>query len=226
MDKMKGINTYFRELSEDEIRQKVHRGFIGGFWEEVGQLQMEFLIKAGLKPDHKLLDIGCGCLRGGIHYVRYLQEGKYYGIDINQSLIDAGHVEIKEAGLSDKNPNLLVDDKFSFDKFYSRFNFMVSISVFTHLPMNIIIRCLKKSRGSLAKDGVYYATFFQAPVSACIEKLNQQPGGVITNYDSDPFHYSVDELAYMAKLAGLELNVIGDWGHPRNQKMAAFSLPE
>jgi cyclopropane fatty-acyl-phospholipid synthase-like methyltransferase len=222
---MKGVNAYFKELTNNEIANKTHRAFIGGLWEELGHLQLEFLIKAGLKPNHKLLDIGCGCLRGGVHYTKYLQEGNYYGLDINSSLIEAGKIEIEKAGLVKKKPNLIVDDKFSFNKFEAKFDFMVSVSVFTHLPMNIIIRCLNKAKESLAPNGVYYSTFFQAPKSSHLETIKQQPGNIVTNYDSDPFHYSLEELVYMAKLVKLEVNVIGDWGHPRNQKMAVFSLP-
>ncbi len=225
MNIMKGVNAYFKDLTNKEIENKAHRDFVGGLWEELGHLQLEFLIKSGLKPNHKLLDIGCGCLRGGVHYVKYLQEGNYYGLDINNSLIEAGKIELKKADLIKKKPNLIVDDKFSFDKFGSKFDFMVSVSVFTHLPMNIIIRCLNKARESLTPNGVYYSTFFQAPTPSHLEAIKQQPGDIITNYDSDPFHYSVEELAYMAKLAKLEINIIGDWDHPRNQKMVAFSLP-
>nr|VFJ72947.1 MAG: Methyltransferase domain-containing protein [Candidatus Kentron sp. FW] len=224
MDIMKGVNAYFKELSKEEIRTKAHREFVGGLWDELGNLQLEFLIKSGLKPSHRLLDIGCGSLRGGVRYIQYLQEGNYYGLDINGSLIEAGRIEVDEAGLSNKNPTLIVDEKFSFDKFGQRFDFMVSVSVFTHLPMNIILRCLNMARESLAPNGIYYSTFFQAPTSLHLEKIKQQPGGIVTNYDSDPFHYSIEELSHMANLAKLKLQVIGDWGHPRNQKMAAFTF--
>lgn len=226
MNTMKGINTYSKNLSAEGIEKKVHRDFVGGKWDQMGQLQFDFLIECGLKPSHKLLDIGCGSLRGGLHYVKYLDKGNYFGLDINRSLIDAGKIELEEAGLTNKMPNLIVDDKFSFEKFNSKFDFMISVSVFTHLPMNIIVRCLTKARESLSPDGLYYATFFEAPNSAHLETIKQQPDGVTTNYDSDPFHYSIDELSYMAELAQLEINIIGDWKHPKNQRMAAFSLPK
>jgi cyclopropane fatty-acyl-phospholipid synthase-like methyltransferase len=223
---MKGVNAYFKEFSKEEIRKKMHRNFVGGLWDELGSLQLEFLVDSGLKPGHKLLDVGCGSLRGGVRYIEYLQEGNYYGLDINNSLIEAGKIEVEEAGLLSKNPNLIVDDKFSFHRFGERFDFMVSVSVFTHLPMNIILRCLNMARDSLAPNGVYFTTFFQAPTSLHLEKIKHQPGEVVTNYDSDPFHYSIEELSYMATLAKLELQVVGDWGHPRGQKMAAFTLPK
>jgi cyclopropane fatty-acyl-phospholipid synthase-like methyltransferase len=219
---MIGVNSYGQELKKEDIENKFHRNFIGGLWEEIGYLQFDFLKKQGLKPFHKLLDIGCVCLRGGLHYIRYLEKGNYYGLDINNSLIQAGVLEIKEAGLENKYPNLLVENQFKLDKFGQNFDFMVSISLFTHLPINIIIRCLSKARKHLNSTGAYYSTFFQAPKSAYLDKIHQYPGDIITNYDSDPFHYLFEELSWMASISGLEVRLIGDWNHPRNQKMAVF----
>jgi cyclopropane fatty-acyl-phospholipid synthase-like methyltransferase len=223
---MSGVNPYGKELAKEEIDKKLHRDFVGGLWEELGQLQYDFLKSQGLKPFHKLLDIGCGCLRGGLHFIKYLEEGNYYGLDINSSLIQAGILEIEEAGLEDKHPRLLVDDQFRLDNFREDFDFIVSISLFTHLPMNIIIRCLSEVRKHLKSGGVYFSTFFEAPKSAYLDKLTHHPGEIITNYDSDPFHYSFQELSWMASTSRLEIKLIGDWNHPRNQKMAAFFIKQ
>ena len=221
---MSSINAYGNELTKDDIDKKIHRDFVGGLWEELGQLQFEFLKAQGLRPFHKLLDIGCGCLRGGLHYIRYLEEGNYFGLDVNISLIQAGLLEIEEAGLEDRHPRLLADDQFRLDKFGETFDFMVSISVFTHLPMNIIIRCLSEARKHLKPGGVYFSTFFEAPESAYLDMFHHDPGGIITNYDSDPFHYSFEELSWMARVSGMEAELIGDWNHPRNQRMAKFYI--
>lgn len=219
------INQYHKQLSKEDINSKIHRDFVGGLWDEIGRLQLDFLIKEGLMPEHNLLDIGCGCLRGGVHFISFLDIGNYYGLDINQSLIEAGEVELQEAGLDHKEPKLLVDESFSIGKFETKFDLMISVSLFTHLPFNMIVRCLTRARENLLPQGVYYSTFFQAPVPASLEPIQQNPGDIVTNYDSDPFHYSTEELAYAATLAKLELKVIGEWGHPRNQQMASFRLP-
>ena len=58
-----------------------HREQVGGLWDEVGALQIDFLRAQGLRPPDTLLDVGCGCLRGGVHLVGYLEPGRYYGID-------------------------------------------------------------------------------------------------------------------------------------------------
>jgi hypothetical protein len=77
-----------------------HRDVIGGLWDQLGQLQFDYMIREGLKPHHKLLDIGCGSLRGGIHFIRYLDAGNYIGTDPNMSLLDAGYeIELGSSGL-------------------------------------------------------------------------------------------------------------------------------
>jgi hypothetical protein len=63
---MSKISVYDRELPPEEIRAGVHRDLVGGLWEELGRLQFEFLVGAGLRPEMRLLDIGCGCPRGGV----------------------------------------------------------------------------------------------------------------------------------------------------------------
>ncbi len=219
---MSGINSYGEELSEFDISQNKHRHFIGGKWSEIGQLQYDFLLQQGLQPHHQLLDIGCGCLRGGLHFINYLEVNRYYGLDVNASLIKAAWHEVKLANLEPKNPHLIVSDKFEIDRFQQQFDFMLSVSVFTHLPMNIIIRCLSEVQKNLTPQGKYYSTFFLAPTSAHTAQIAHQPGGVVTNYDRDPFHYSFDEMSFMASVAGLKINLIGEWNHSRNQQMLEF----
>lgn len=52
----------------------------------------------------------------------------------------------------------------------------------------------------------------------------EQFPGVITHPDRDPYHYRASDLS--AASAGLpwDLELIGDWGHPKNQKMVRARL--
>lgn len=218
-------NAYGRQLTADEIADGAHRDFIGGMWETMGEMQLAFLQAQGLRPDHTLLDIGCGALRGGVHFIRYLAAGNYYGLDINASLIAAANHELQVEGLLDKQPHLLVDSLFEAHRFGQRFDYAIAQSVFTHLPMNHIIRCLAETQRVLAPGGTLFATFFEAPASAHLGQVAHAPGEIVTSYDQDPYHYSVDEFHWMAAAAGLTLHPIGDWNHPRAQRMLSFSLP-
>jgi len=221
---MKNVNSYHRELTAEQIARGEHRGAIGGMWEEIGLLQFEFMKSRGLRPGHKLCDTGCGSLRGGVHFVRYLDAGNYYGLDINASLIEGGRQELAQAGLDEKKANLLVNDGFEMSRFGAKFDYMLAVSVFTHLYANHIVRCLAEAQKALAPGGQFLATFFQAPRPAHLEPITQEPGAVVTYFDRDPFHYSIEEMRLLGGLAGLETDLIGDWQHPRNQRMLAFSL--
>ena len=223
LNSMLGVNSYGQQLSEFDIVRNRHRDFIGSMWQEIGQLQFDFMLEQGLQPQDQLLDIGCGCLRGGVRFLEYLETGNYYGLDINASLIKAAWHELKLAKLEEKKPNLQVSEKFEIEKFQQQFDYMLAISLFSHLPINIIIRCLAAVRANLTPQGNYYATFFLAPSSAYLDEITHDPGEITTHYDRDPFHYSWSEIEFMARSANLEAILIGDWNHPRNQQMVKFS---
>ena len=157
------INEYARQLSKAEIDAKEHRELVGGLWEEIGALQFEYLKKRGLLPSHRLLDLGCGALRGGLHFIRYLDTGNYYGMDVNASLIEAGRRELDEAKLADRQPHLLVADGFELGPFATTFDYAIAVSVFSHLPMNHIIQCLARTRQVLRPGAHLLASYFEAP---------------------------------------------------------------
>jgi SAM-dependent methyltransferase len=158
--------------------------------------------------------------------VEYLRQGNYFGLDINESLIRAAKAELAAAGLLHKNPNLLVNDKFELSLFNTKFDFAIAVSVFTHLFMNNIVRCLVGVNQVLAPGGKFYATFFQAPNPAHLKPIHHKPGKITTYYDRDPFHYAYPEMVTMAKLADLNVSIVEEWSHPRDQRMLCFSRLE
>ena len=74
-------DPYAHELTAVEIAKGSHRGAVGGRWEEMGRLQLDFLVKQGLRPSDELLDVGCGALRAGLHFIRYLKPGNYFALN-------------------------------------------------------------------------------------------------------------------------------------------------
>lgn len=219
------LNAYARQLSQEEIDAKEHRNFVGGNWDELGPLQFEFLVQQGLRPNHYLLDVGCGALRGGLHFIHYLDPGHYCGFDINASLIDAAWQELREAGLENRHPRLAVEADFSSARFGQVFDFALAQSVFSHLPINHIVRCLAEMKKTLAPAGVFFATFFEAPGSTHLAQIAYPDfGGFATSYTKDPYHYSFEEFEWMAGVVGLTVERADSYAHPRGQKMLAFRL--
>ncbi len=203
-----------------------YKNAVGGLWEEIGKLQFEFLVEQGLKPKHYLLDVGCGSLRGGIHFIRYLETGHYFGIDISKELLDAGRVELKRNNLTHKKPVLVQMGNFDFQSLNQKFDFALAQSVFTHLPLNSIIRCIMNIQKVLVQGGQFYATFFENPKG----KFNLEPvmhprvdgPKFATHFDQDPYHYDFETFKWICEGTSLKVEYIGDWNHPRDQKMLVF----
>jgi hypothetical protein len=76
-------------------------------WHTQRSFQIRFLRSRSLRPEHHLLDIGCGTLRGGVPLVRYLRTGHYCGIESRSEALEEGKLELQEEGLEAKQPLLL-----------------------------------------------------------------------------------------------------------------------
>jgi SAM-dependent methyltransferase len=200
-----------------------HRAVVGGLWEQMGDKQFEYLVEQGLRPEHRFLDVGCGSLRGGVHFVRYLEPGHYCGLDIQQHLLDAGRKELVAAGLDPDSASLIQDDAFRFGRFEQQFDFALAQSVFTHLPLNTIMRCLAEIEPVLRSGGRFYATFFQHPGPRLNTEPLRQSETVTTHPDADPFHYDPDAFRWAVEGSTLDVELVGDWDHPRNQQMLLFT---
>jgi SAM-dependent methyltransferase len=67
-----------------------------GAWKETAAFQIAFLKEMGLRPHHRVLDIGCGPLRGGFPLIEYLQARGYTGVDIRETAIAEGRARIEK----------------------------------------------------------------------------------------------------------------------------------
>jgi SAM-dependent methyltransferase len=202
------------------MRPEDHRLAVGGKWDEVGELQLRFLRAHGLLPEHRVLDLGCGALRAGIHLVRYLESGHYYGLDLNSHLINAGYErELWPLGLAAKLPldHLKVSADFGASQFGVAFDFVIAHSVWTHLPLDEIGRCLRQVAPTLAPTGRFYATLHVAPENVSLSTTIVQhaprslrdPPRVVTHGDRDFFHVHISDVARLAHELGLEMRYLG-----------------
>ena len=207
--------------------ERIWRTKVGGLWETLGKLQFNLLVENGLQQNHYLLDVGCGSLRGGIHFIRYLKESHYYGVDKDHDIIEGGKIELSENSLIEKKPIITEMSNFKFDLLQQKFDFAIAQSVFTHLPLNDIIKCLISIEKVLVKNGKFYATFFENKQG----KFNLEPIhhhtldeiNLTSFFDKDPFHYDYQTFEWICKNTQLTPRYIGDWNHPRNQKLVLFT---
>ena len=73
-------------------------------WEKCRASQISILKAKGLKPEHKLLDLGCGVLVGGIASMEYLDTGNYWGLDNSDKRLEEAMKEVGDSGLIWKQP--------------------------------------------------------------------------------------------------------------------------
>jgi hypothetical protein len=191
-----------------------HRRYVGGLWDEIGGLQFRFLVDQGLAPDHVLLDVGCGALRGGVHFIRYLDRGNYLGIDKEAGLLAAGvREELGEELFAHKAPELVVSPAFEFGRFSRRPRTALAQSLFTHLTPELIELCLSRLRAVAGDDMRFFATAF---VSRQPRDNPAQP------HDHFSFWYTWPQLRDFGARTGWRARYIGDWRHPRGQVMVEY----
>lgn len=184
---------------------------VGGLWEEIGKLQFDFLVSQGLKPSHTILDLGCGSLRGGLWFIRYLQVGNYWGLDISQNILEAGRRFLAEQGLENKTPHLTLNRDLKFEELTGcKFDYILAQSVFTHMPEEDIEECLRNLHKILKPSGVFFATFNEGHKSTADKARTT-------------FHYPVSLFEGLGSRYGYHVRVNDSYLHPRGQKMLAIS---
>src|SRR5215212_10341883 len=67
-----------------------YRAYVGKpeEWDLVAARQVTLLLTAGLRDNHRLVDVGCGSLRAGRMLIPYLEPERYFGIEPNRWLVE------------------------------------------------------------------------------------------------------------------------------------------
>jgi SAM-dependent methyltransferase len=115
--------------------------------------QIKFLKNKGLKKHHRLLDIGCGNLRGGVPIIQYLEPGKYCGLDVRKIAIDDGRLELKEKKLLKKKPELKLIRSLGDTELDGEFDVVWAFSVIFHLSDKILDECFGLVSRVLSENG-------------------------------------------------------------------------
>lgn len=198
----------YRRLMKYRIKHFGPEQAVGGFDQDIGKLQFDFLRGRGLNCSNTLLDIGCGSLRGGEHYIEYLNQGNYTGMDISAAAIEEGINRIDEL-ICLNNPSFIINDnlKFEDNDLMKSYDYAIAQSVFTHLPQHLIHECLRNIEKVVS--GTFYATFF--------DKVRLSP---------KDFQYNPESLIELAESHGYSTELVSkrEYPHPRGQRMMKFEI--
>lgn len=136
-----------------------------GRWSEGGRRQFEFIKSHGLRPSHSLLDLGCGSLRAGLHFVEFLEPGNYWGVDISGEVLAVGQRLLSERGLNWKRPTLRVIRDLSFDWTEGRtFDFVIAQKVLNHMPLEDVETFFRNARRVMSGESVLIVWFVDGAV--------------------------------------------------------------
>ena len=128
-----------------------------------GREQLIALLRAGLDPDSKVADLGCGCLRGGYWLIHFLDPGCYCGIEPHAGRLEVGLREILEpAVLAGKRPRFDANPSFDTSVFGERFDFFLARSIWTHAPK----RQIEAMLDNFVRDGAGGARFLTSYLPA------------------------------------------------------------
>jgi SAM-dependent methyltransferase len=168
-------------------------------WLALGEMQFDYLKQHGLRPGHRMLDIGCGNLRAGWRFIDYLDAGHYYGIDISPDILISAKRTLAAYRLQRKLPYLTLTRDLTFDFLPDGwFDVVHAHSVFSHSPREVIDECLTHVGRMLAPGGFFDFTF---------DRTEGREHHVLR----EDFYYRTETLLGLAERHGLRARFMGDW---------------
>ncbi len=195
-----------------------YRAYVGPpeDYDLIAAMTFNLLTTLGLRQHHSLLDVGCGSLRIGRLLIPYLNRGKYFGVEPNHWLVEAGiKCELGEAIVQIKQPTFLFSDSpQTITQVKISFDFALAQSIFSHCGLDLISGWLSAISRSLAEDGALVATFLPG------DEDSPRTGWVYP----ECVNYRPTTLERAAAEANLRFEIL-DWKHPR-QTWALFASPK
>ncbi|GGY47139.1 class I SAM-dependent methyltransferase [Streptomyces djakartensis] len=168
-------------------------------WARIGRMQFDYLVRHGLQPHHRMLEIGCGNLRAGRLFIDYLDTGHYYGIDISPHILLAAQDTLAAGRLQPKLPYLVLADDLTFAFLPdAHFDVVHAHSVFSHSPPHVIEECFAHVGRILAPGGFFDFTF-------------DRTEGAEHQVLREDFYYRTETLTALAARHGLDARFMDDW---------------
>ncbi|MHA5047142.1 methyltransferase [Streptomyces sp. SD15] len=168
-------------------------------WLALGEMQFDYLLRHGLAPEDRMLEIGCGGLRAGWRFIEHLDVGHYHGIDISPEILLAAGDTLAARGLQAKLPHLTLVRDLRLSALPSGYFTVVHAhSVFSHSPIEVIDECLRHIARVMAPDAFFDFTF-------------NRTTGKEHHVLREDFYYRVETLTELAASHSLSACLMEDW---------------
>ncbi|GER30489.1 S-adenosylmethionine-dependent methyltransferase [Striga asiatica] len=136
-----------------ELLVEEHHSNYGEPWAG-GRDVFEFLAgSANLTPESRVLEIGCGTLRVGLHFIRFLNSERYHCLERDElSLMAALRYELPSQGLLQKRPLIVKGEDMDFGRFGFTgvtYDLIYASAVFLHMPDKLVWTGMERLAGRL-----------------------------------------------------------------------------
>ncbi|KAJ0751485.1 putative S-adenosyl-L-methionine-dependent methyltransferase [Helianthus annuus] len=136
----------------NELLVEEHHSNYGEPWAG-GRDVFEFLAESSkITPESRVLEIGCGTLRVGLHFISYLNPEHFHCLERDElSLMAAFRYELPSHGLLQKRPLIVKGEDMDFGRFGSGFDYdlIYASAVFLHMPDKLVWVGLERLVGRL-----------------------------------------------------------------------------
>jgi SAM-dependent methyltransferase len=205
--------------------QRRREAMIGpfGHWRELRAYQIQALKQHGLQPQHRILDIGCGPLQGGIPMIQYLDPSSYVGVDINPFKLAEGYREVARHGLAPKNPQLFHSENFGAEHLDGqRFDFIWASQILYYFDDATLRNLLAFVAQKLAPDGKFLCDI----LGKCDRKLRSRSH---LQWCRSVKRHSVKKFNQLGAPFGLQARATGRidaFGYPRKLRLCSNVMIE
>lgn len=191
-----------------------------GIWPQLQQYQFNALTRLGLKPNHSVVDIGCGPLTVGVQLISYLDRGNYVGVDLLQEPLVEAYRRIAQHDLAHKNPTLICSTTFGKRELEDRtFDFIWMSQLSYHLDDLQLVLLFEQARAMMSSSSVFLADF----IDPGLDLGDDHWRGF--NYHFRPIEL-YEELAQHFGLSVRRRGKLVDYGYPDKVNLSRNTLLE
>lgn len=232
-------------IKTPRVPDRRHTFIGGGDFVQIGDAFFRTLKSHGLKPDMKVLDIGCGQGRMARPLVGYLEgRGSYTGMDIVSGAIDwcqrkyadvpnfsFHHSDVYNKAYNPKATNKARDLVFPFED--KSFDFTFLRSVFTHMFTEDVEQYMSEIARTLKPGGRVLITWFllnavsraaENPRIEFTHELDAQSATAIPAIPEEVIAFDEGWVRLLYDRLGLDVQKIsfGHWSNPDSRQSADF----